>query len=92
MNVRRGLLRIWTLSTAVWIVGVGSAAFLDWRSAATPAGTFTFEEAQGLQRPLTKDHPAWVYGAIGLGVPGVVLLFGFACSWAVRGFKSRPQQ
>ena len=85
MNLRRGLVRLWLIASAIWV------AFWLWR-ADIPCmlGHTSAGERPWCTDPL--DYPETVLANDAMLVIGVPLLIGFlgmALIWIARGFRAR---
>jgi len=84
MNLRRGLVRLWVIASAVWVV------FWLWR-ADIPCllGYTSGGEAPWCKDPLQYSMNVGVSDALlVIGVPIVTGLIGLAVAWITQGFRA----
>ena len=84
MNLRRGVVRLWLIASAVWV------AFWLWR-ADIPCmlGHTSAGERPWCTDPLQYTETVLVNDAIlVIGVPVLIGLLGLAVAWIARGFRA----
>jgi hypothetical protein len=93
MRLARGFFRLWIVASIVWVVGVVSVTLreeniLDWaRSGTNTTGTtdrFDPDEYLAFKR----DEAIKTAAKIALIPPVLMLAFGSALGWAIRGFRN----
>lgn len=89
MNWRRGLLRLWLVGTAVWLIGW--AIFIRLTCHTLPDGKLMCQAAPGGWVAGWGEFAAWSYVELlllGLSVPAGIFVMGFVAARLVRSFKS----
>ena len=94
MNLRRGMLRLWTVLSIIWIIAVGVHAcsvwpeHADWGTAyrALAWSDWLTEREMRLSQ-LEARLVIWPHLEWALGPPVVVLIAGIALGWAAAGFR-----
>jgi hypothetical protein len=85
MNWRTGLLRLWMIGTAAWLIGW--TLFVRQKCYSTSSGSFwcvhDSETLKGLRGPSDLWGPLELY-LLGAAVPLAVLLAGAIVVWAMR--------
>src|SRR5262249_23230850 len=93
MNVKRGLLRLWLFTSALWLI---SWAAYVWLSRIEGAEDTIVEHFLAFHTDFGsgwKAVSAFALGdylslaAIGIGIPLAVLIFGYSIWWVAAGFK-----
>jgi hypothetical protein len=102
MNVRRGLFRIWVVSSLFWLAGwllyvratcetkylPGSAQGAPWKEYVKFCYTGFGEWMTQVQNFTFWDYAS--IGLVGFAVPVATLVIGVGILWAIDGFRSRP--
>jgi hypothetical protein len=99
-RVARGLFRLWLVLSVLWIGGVGVVTWRTFPSIPEPVswGAIPVPEKANPERPPGDELPdaPWVIKQrtairfailLALVPPGLVLAFGSALIWAIRGFR-----
>jgi hypothetical protein len=75
MNWRRGLFRLWLVSSVVWCAGVGWLAYASWSD---------------IQKNTFADlipFPWLSYVVTAIGAPAISFALGWSCLWIAAGFR-----
>jgi hypothetical protein len=90
MNWRRGLLRLWIVFAAAWIVAVASCWVVLWYNDPWRVVSVDYRPpplSDALASP--SSPPPWVFAAAAVAGPLVTLGSGVGLIWAIRGFRLR---
>jgi hypothetical protein len=85
IDLKRGFLRLWALSSLLW---VGLVVLIKWRDVEeyfTPPQPDPWLKFQPAYEP---HNPILDSLVLGVSVPLAVLVAGFTISWIIRGFVS----
>lgn len=102
MNWKRGLLRVWVVTSAVWLILVGSNLAIDSSTSRQIERPPTEAEvgacmdyrpgpwcsADIVEAIRSWTMPGWSAAVFTLAPPLLVLGLGLAITWVIRGFRS----
>jgi hypothetical protein len=86
MRFARGFLRLWLVLSVLWIVAIGTVAVSSLPPPDPPRGAIISD----LQLELLGSRKIAIQTAIKIAIipPVLVLVFGSALGWAIRGFRN----